>query len=384
MGGVGEKAAAGISDSRDILEYLWAPAYPNNGFLPATDGGTPDCVQDPRDTFCLDHKKYPKERILYLLENKMFDVDSILMDESRDSYVFESRSVPPVNMYGYEPLRPTYEPPRQTYDQPHQTYKPPRQSYGPPPPPPPPPPSAPSNSYLPPRQNNFSTTSKPYHHPPPPPLPPPSKYSAPHHTSTYGGAPYHYGTPAPPYDNEGPYPRYRKTTTPSSSYLTRYLPPPTPPRSPPKPQPWWRKVMRSSRRRQKRQLGSSDLCPYEEDYIMPRAALNNKGTWMFLVNMEEVSPAVHAGGADQEVHSRRHLLGLLQRARWVHRHLPAAIRAEAAHRSGRLRLHPRHGSVLVPVVLFVQDRSRRVTRHGVTGGTRGEGLRSPCHADGVM
>lgn len=265
------------------------PAYPNNGFLPATEGGTPDCVQDPRDTFCLDPKKYPKERILYLLENKMFDVDSMLMDESRDSYVFESRpGSQPVNMYGYDQMPQTYEPPRQTYKQPHQTYKPPRQSYGPPPPPP----SLPSNGYLPPRQNNFSTTSKPYHPPPPPPLPPPTKYSPPLHSPsshTYGAAPYHYGTPATPYDNDGPYPRYRKATTPSSSYLTRYLPPPAPSRSPPKPQPWWRKIMRSSRRRQKRQA-SSELCPYDEDYIMPKAALNNKGTWMFLVNMEDVSP----------------------------------------------------------------------------------------------
>ncbi|KAG0712591.1 Protein spaetzle 5 [Chionoecetes opilio] len=244
------------------------PAYPNSGFLPATDGGTPACVQDPRDTFCLDPKKYPKERILYLLENKMFDVDSMLMDESRDSYIFESRNSPPVSMYDYDPLRQTYEPPRQTYEQPHQTYKPPRPSYGPPPSPP----SLPSNGYLPPRQNNFSTTSKPYHHPSSP-LSPPAKYAPPHHTPsghTYGAAPYHYGTPAPSFDNEGPYPRYRKATTPSSSYLTR--------------------VMRSSRRRHKRQLSSMELCAYEEDYIMPRAALNNKGTWMFLVNMEEESP----------------------------------------------------------------------------------------------
>lgn len=32
-----------------------------------------------------------RDRILYLLENKMIDLDSLLMDETRDSYTFEAR-----------------------------------------------------------------------------------------------------------------------------------------------------------------------------------------------------------------------------------------------------------------------------------------------------
>lgn len=166
------------------------PAYPSTIFTPAMPGNTPDCVKDPRDTFCIAPKKYPKDRIIYLLENKMFDIDSLLTDESRDSYTFEAREAPTLpSMYGYDR---------------------PRTSYGPPRPP--------SSSYLPPRQN-YSSASKP-----------------------------------------------------------GYAPPPSP-----------SKIMRSSLRRQRRQASSMDLCPYESEFIMPRVGLNNKGDWMFLVNLNEVS-----------------------------------------------------------------------------------------------
>lgn len=49
------------------------------------------------------------------------------------------------------------------------------------------------------------------------------------------------------------------------------------------------RIMRSSLRRQRRQASSMDLCPYESEFIMPRVGLNNKGDWMFLVNLNEVS-----------------------------------------------------------------------------------------------
>ncbi|XP_063586613.1 uncharacterized protein LOC134764051 isoform X1 [Penaeus indicus] len=230
------------------------PAYPSTIFTPAMPGNTPDCVKDPRDTFCIAPKKYPKERIIYLLENKMFDIDSLLTDESRDSYTFEAREAPTLpSMYGYDR---------------------PRTSYGPPRPP--------SSSYLPPRQN-YSSASKPGYAPPPSPSkygPPTSNYDHPQTSS------YLYDPPMPTYDQEGPYPRYPKS--PPGSYLPpRYIPPP--PRPPPKPQPWWMKIMRSSLRRQRRQISSMDLCPYESEFIMPRVGLNNRGDWMFLVNLNEVS-----------------------------------------------------------------------------------------------
>ncbi|XP_071550515.1 uncharacterized protein [Panulirus ornatus] len=227
------------------------PAYPNNGFLPAVRGSTPDCVKDPRDTFCIDPKKYPKERIVYLLENKMFDIDSLLMDETRDSYTFEARDSPtqPPMMYDYEPPRQPYEPPGQSYGPPRQTYGPPR----------------PATGYLPPPRQNQTTTSKPYGSPHAKYGPPPMhRYSQPTLTHLYD-------PPTPAYDNEGPYPRYPKSPLGggSGSYLPR--------------------ITRTSSRRQRRQATPTDLCPYESEYIMPRAALNNKGDWMFLVNLNEVS-----------------------------------------------------------------------------------------------
>ncbi|XP_064100102.1 protein spaetzle 5-like isoform X2 [Macrobrachium nipponense] len=237
-----------------LLPSEVGPAYPSAMFTPAMPGNTPNCVKDPRDTYCTEPKKYPKERIVYLLENKMYDLDSLLTDETRDSYTFEARDIPnlPLNMYSYDA---------------------PKQSYGPP---------KPSPGYLPPRQN-YTTTSKPGYVPPPSTKygPPPSHfYDQP--TPSRG-----YGPPPPIYDSDGPYPRYPKAP-PNGSYLpTRYSPPT--PRYPPKPQPWWMKIVRSgSLRRQKRQT-TTDLCPYESEYIMPRAALNNKGDWMFLVNVNEVS-----------------------------------------------------------------------------------------------
>ncbi|CAL4078599.1 unnamed protein product [Meganyctiphanes norvegica] len=217
-----------------LLPSEVGPTYPSSPFIPAMPGMTPDCVQDPRDTYCTKTYKYPKERIVYLLENKMFDTDTLLRDETRDTYTFEARDAPkqpPQMMYGYDP---------------------------------------PSSGYLPPQPQNTST-----------------RYGPP--ASKYGSPPTLYDAPLR-YDEEGPYPRYAKQSYTPQPPSLRYTPPP---RSPPKPQPWWRKhFSRGSRHRQKRQLngGQRDLCPSESSYIMPRAGLNTNGDYMYLVNLNEVSP----------------------------------------------------------------------------------------------
>lgn len=244
-----------------LLPSEVGPSYPSPAFTPAMPGNAPHCIQDPRDTYCIEPKKYPKERIVYLLENKMFDLDSLLVDETRDSYIFEARDISKQQpmMYGYDP------PP------------PPRHSYGPP---------KPSSGYLPPPRHNYTTTSKPTYVPPPA-----TKYGPPASHFYDQPAPTHlYGPPSPTYDNDGPYPRYPKSSPPPGTYIPpRYTPPP-PPRYPPKPQPWWMKIMRTSNHRRQKRQTTTDLCPAESEYIMPRAALNNKGDWMFLVNVNEVSP----------------------------------------------------------------------------------------------
>ncbi|XP_076049064.1 neurotrophin 1-like isoform X3 [Oratosquilla oratoria] len=90
------------------------PTYSAPRFTPAVPGKTPDCVRDPRDTFCIRSDNYPKERILYLLENKMYDIDSLLADESRNTYTFEGRDAPaqPTMTYDYRPPPSSYLPPR--------------------------------------------------------------------------------------------------------------------------------------------------------------------------------------------------------------------------------------------------------------------------------
>ncbi|XP_018027882.1 protein spaetzle 5 isoform X2 [Hyalella azteca] len=68
-------------------------------FMPAEHGETPTCVKDARLTFCTDPDDYPRDRIRYLLEQNMFDISSVLMDETRDTYTFEAMDPPSL----YEP-----------------------------------------------------------------------------------------------------------------------------------------------------------------------------------------------------------------------------------------------------------------------------------------
>jgi len=43
-----------------------------------------------------------------------------------------------------------------------------------------------------------------------------------------------------------------------------------------------------SRHRKRRQAASNQLCPTRTEFIMPKAAMNNRGNWMFVVNLNEV------------------------------------------------------------------------------------------------
>ena len=49
------------------------------------------------------------------------------------------------------------------------------------------------------------------------------------------------------------------------------------------------KYSKLSKTRNKRQsnLDAIPLCPTETQYITPRAALNNQGNWMYVVNLQE-------------------------------------------------------------------------------------------------
>jgi len=43
-----------------------------------------------------------------------------------------------------------------------------------------------------------------------------------------------------------------------------------------------------SRHRKRRQAINNQLCPTRTEFIMPKAAMNNRGNWMFVVNLNEV------------------------------------------------------------------------------------------------
>lgn len=51
------------------------------------------------------------------------------------------------------------------------------------------------------------------------------------------------------------------------------------------------KYSKLSKRRRKRQSDPDaiSLCPTETQYITPRAALNNQGNWMYVVNLEDMN-----------------------------------------------------------------------------------------------
>lgn len=43
-----------------------------------------------------------------------------------------------------------------------------------------------------------------------------------------------------------------------------------------------------TRHRKRRQAATNQLCPTRTEFIMPKAAMNNRGNWMFVVNLNEI------------------------------------------------------------------------------------------------
>jgi hypothetical protein len=49
-----------------------------------------------------------------------------------------------------------------------------------------------------------------------------------------------------------------------------------------------RNNQQQSRHRKRRQAANNQLCPTRTEFIMPKAAMNNRGNWMFVVNLNEI------------------------------------------------------------------------------------------------
>ncbi|KAB7507507.1 hypothetical protein Anas_05229 [Armadillidium nasatum] len=191
----------------------------------------------------------------------MFDTDTLLQDETRDTYTFETREAGVISVSSTMPYGKGY-----------------------------PLPKTPTH-YLPPNSTNYSYRRPSKYgggpqrlKPPPSPIPPYStnQFYSPDATPSLNSftsypskQPNYNGRSTPHYPDAGPYPRYSRnrqwTTTPP------YQPSGTQ-------QSWWKKILR----REKRQADLNDLCPARADYIMPRAAQRvDDGDWMFLVNVDE-------------------------------------------------------------------------------------------------
>ncbi|XP_063918037.1 protein spaetzle 5 [Zophobas morio] len=248
-------------------------------FLPAAPGKTPPCAL-PGLTYCEHPHHYPGQRIQYLIQKWRFDHSTTLIDESKEdftSYYYPppsykygpSNTIKPENFYP----EPIYIPkPNYVFDQSSRV----------------------GNTYIPPQ--------------------PPVNYNT---TQLFTGYPdrrhpqtrienYKYSNDIPPSTSP------RDTYGPPNLYTSLSLP-----QTNPYIKVWNRKdenkfgkavLIRRKRsthlrklksinfanstvhERTKRQsaLTGQTLCETRSQFIMPRAALNNKGNWMYVVNMPEL------------------------------------------------------------------------------------------------
>ncbi|KDR09816.1 protein spaetzle 5 [Zootermopsis nevadensis] len=178
----------------------------------------------PGTTFCEKIDHYPTQLIRYLIERWGYDYSTLLSDESRDDFSYRT----PV----------TYGPPHH-----HPGY-----AYGPP--------KVPG--------------AVPYY---------PGVQLVGGNASNGGYPDRRYKLP-PQFLSTGPF-LYTTVLQPSAQYS---------------PEDWWERYTRStgsnhqlqSHPRTRRQAATNQLCPTRTEFIMPKAAMNNRGNWMFVVNLNEV------------------------------------------------------------------------------------------------
>lgn len=194
-------------------------------FLPAPPGKVPPCAK-PGSTYCEKIEHYPTQLIRYLVERWGYDYGTLLSDESRDDFNYRT----PV-MYGPAP---------------HPGY-----TYGPP--------KVPTLSYYPGVQFVGNGSGGGY---------PDRRYKLP--PQFLSADPYLYTTllqPATQYNPDDWWERYTRSNA-EGSFGSNH--------------------QQQSRHRKRRQAASNQLCPTRTEFIMPKAAMNNRGNWMFVVNLNEV------------------------------------------------------------------------------------------------
>ncbi|XP_017888382.1 protein spaetzle 5 [Ceratina calcarata] len=248
--------------SEPCLEY-GCPGRPQyEPFVPAPPGHTPNCAK-PGQTFCesLDH--YPRQLIKFLVDKCNFNFNSVLRDESRDNFNVY-RSIPNYSEgYDYPPAQgegqfhslPFLPPPAQ-----YPVQGQPALIYG----------TLPNDT----QQNGYTYTTPTQRNPFLGDGTTPIKY----HSTEQRVAPDRPFYPQPQtlhsfqqgHDWWGNRPSRNDRVAPRSLFENPLL-----------------KYSKLSKERKKRQSDTIPLCPTESQYITPRAALNNQGNWMYVVNLSD-------------------------------------------------------------------------------------------------
>ncbi|KAF4517263.1 hypothetical protein B566_EDAN008597 [Ephemera danica] len=222
-------------DSSPPCDHYGGPRC-NYPFLPAPPGRTPSCGKGG-NTFCEKIEHYPMQLIRYLIERWGYDYNTLLSDESRDEFTDRvPKPLPQLPTYHYG--APAHHPPHNYHAKVVPVYYP--------------------QSRL---MSNYTGQQQ--------------------QQQGYPDRRYRFDSPASTPYYTGP-------------YLTTLLPGPyTPSES------WWTRYSRAAeevKQRTKRQsggggtapAGATQLCPVTSSFVMPRAALNNRGNWMYVVNLNEV------------------------------------------------------------------------------------------------
>ncbi|KAG5891601.1 hypothetical protein JTB14_032544 [Gonioctena quinquepunctata] len=256
--------------------YDCTPVYGSEtcAFLPAPPGKTPPCAR-PGMTYCEHPDHYPEQLIHYLIQKWRFDHSTLITSESTEHF----------SSYVYPSPSPTYGPPN------YKSYGPPNFNH-------------PEPIHIPKPQYPFHDNGDTYI--------PPSSYPVQNFTGYPDRKPYNRGQPFnfkytnnfPQYQPQDDY--YAAVDHPQYSPYSNHI--------------WKRKIQNNYQRlkrslrynryqqiikrrienggfsnstshRSKRQSPSSGeaLCRTRSRFVMPRAAVNNKGNWIYIVNMPEVN-----------------------------------------------------------------------------------------------
>nr|ATU82945.1 secreted Spaetzle-like protein [Pristhesancus plagipennis] len=192
-------------------------------YLPAPPGKTPPCAK-PGKTYCENVEQYPTHVIQYLVERWQYDYNTLFTSERKENLKLRpTYGPPPFTGYHYEPKSDTPS----FYDKP------------------------PSIKAF---TSNFNQTQ--IH-------------------EGYPDRKYPLGNPNLHLLSDDPGFIYSAILHPelAGGDVTHY-----------DPGSWWKRYTRSSR--SKRQSSTTSLCPTSSQFIMPQAALNNKGNWMYIVNLD--------------------------------------------------------------------------------------------------